>query len=159
MDEDQYRSTYKKLNPNRCIFEKAITNQRCDCEFKRKFVLANRECVACQSKPALDQCTKVLDSIRNNARFSLKVITVNGPMPHNKELKVQAGGMLALQALLTTSQKSVKQSHRQAINITTNIHQTINAALLEYQSVDNLPYGEIVRGIVTYETRPKRRKR
>jgi len=164
MDEDQYRSTYKELNPNRCIFEKAITNQRCDCELKRKFVLATRECVACRSEPALDQCTTVLNSIRNNARFSLKVITIDGPMPHNKELQVQAGGTLALQNLLSSSKTNDTAHHESSSDdtsnqITTNIHQTMNAALLKYQSIENLPYGEIVKGIVSYQARPKRRKK
>lgn len=159
MDEDQYRSTYKELNPNRCIFEKAITNQRCDCELKRKFVLATRECVACQSEPALEQCTQVLNSIRNNARFSLKVISIDGPMPHNKELQVQAGGTLALQNLLLESNKKDLAIDDTSNQMTTNIHQTMNAALLKYQSVENLPYGEIVKGIVSYQARPKRRKK
>ena len=158
MNEDEYRSTYKELNPNRCIFEKAITNQRCNCELKRKFVLASRECVACKPETALDQCTAVLDSLRNNARFSLKVVTIDGPMPHNKELQVQAGGMLALQSLV--SGKSSKQkAEEKTARIVTNIHQTMQQALLEYQSIQNLPYNEIVKGIVAYQARPKRRKK
>ena len=155
MDEDQYKSTYKELNPNRCIFEKAITNRRCDCELKRKFVLATRECVACESESALQQCTQVLDTIRNNARFSLKVVTVDGPMPHNKELQVQAGGMLVLQNLLSKDEFAPEnQTEQQAI--VTNIHQTMQAALLEYKAIENLPFGEIVKGVVSYQSRPKR---
>ncbi len=158
MDEDQYRSTYKELNPNRCIFEKAITNRRCDCELKRKFVLATRECVACESESALPQCTQVLNTIRNNARFSLKVVTVDGPMPHNKELQVQAGGMLVLQQLLSNNNDlPQKQTEQQAI--VTNIHQTMQDALLEYETIENLPFGEIVKGVVSYQSRPKRRKK
>ena len=151
MDEDQYRATYKKLNPNRCIFEKAITNQRCDCELKRKFVLANRECIACQSEDALKQCTQVLDAMRNNARFALKVVTIDGPMPHNKELQVQAGGMLAL-ALYATGKPSTS-------NVVLNIHQTIQQALQASGSIAELPFGEIVKDIVKYQSRPKRKKK
>jgi len=158
MNEDEYRSTYKELNPNRCIFEKAITNQRCDCELKRKFVLASRECVACESESALRQCTTVLDSMRNNARFTLKVVSVDGPMPHNKELQVQAGGMLALQTLLS-GQSAKHQIDGETPGIVTNIHQTMQQALLEYQSIENLPYSEIVKSIVSYQARPKRRKK
>jgi len=156
MDEDQYRTTYNKLNPNRCIFEKAITNRRCDCALKHRFVLATREGIACQSKQALTRCTAVLNSMRNNARFSLKVITINGPMPHNKELQVQAGGMLALQALLSDSE---------SINVNTelttvvNINKTMQKALSEYSSIEQLPYGEIVKSIVKYVSRPKRKKK
>ena len=154
MDEDQYRATYKKLNPNRCIFEKAITNQRSNCSLKRKFVLANRECVACQSKTALKQCTEVLNAIRHNARFSLKVITIEGPMPHNKELQVQAGGMLALQSLLDTT--SYKDHEPETVIY---IHQTVTNTLQHYASIEKLPFGEIVKDIVKYQSRPKRKKK
>lgn len=155
MDENQYRSVYKELNPNRCIFEKAITNQRCDCEVKRKFVLASRECVACESETALKTCTNALNAIRNNARFSLKVVTVSGPMPHNKELQVQAGGMLALQSLMT--QTSNEEINTEAKTVE-NIYRTLESALQHYGSLDSLPYNEIVKSIVKYQSRPKRSK-
>lgn len=158
MDEESFKRTYKELNPNRCIFEKAITNQRCDCELKRKFVLASRECVACESENALIQCTAVLNSIRNNARFTLKTTTIDGPMPHNKELQVQAGGMLALQSIVSERvSKQIKED--KTPKIVTNIHQTMQQALLEYQTIENLPYSEIVKSIVSYQSRPKRRKK
>lgn len=154
MDEDQYRAAYNEINPNRCIFEKAITNRRCDCDLKRRFILATREGIACQSKQALIRCTTVLDAMRNNARFSLKVVTINGPMPHNKELQVQAGGMLALQALVSDANDKTPK-----LTTVTNINQTMQTALEHYPSIDQLPYGEIVKGIVKYVSRPKRKKK
>ena len=156
MDENQYRSVYKELNPNRCIFEKAITNQRCDCEVKRRFVLANRECIACNSESALETCTSALNTIRNNARFSLKVVTVNGPMPHNKELQVQAGGMLALQSLMLNTSDNPLDNE---VKIVKNIYQTLKSALEHYGSLETLPYAEIVKSIVKYQSRPKRSKK
>ena len=152
MDEDIYRSTYNKLNPNRCIFEKAITNRRCDCQLKRKFVIATRECVACQSEIAMKRCTRVLDAMRNNARFSLKVVTINGPMPHNKEIQVQAGGMLALQNLITTMPDV-------ELKTAVNIHQTMETAMDKYGDIEHFPFGELVKGIVKYQARPKRKKK
>ena len=153
MDEESFKRTYKELNPNRCILEKAITNRRCDCQLKRKFVLATRECVACQSEAGLKRCTRVLDSIRNNARFSLKVITIDGPMPHNKELQVQAGGMLVLQALLSD------KPEQKIAETVLNVHQTMEMAMKQYGTLADFPFGEIVKGIVKYQSRPKRKKK
>lgn len=152
MDEKIYKDIYNELNPNRCIFEKAVTNQRCDCEQKRRFVIANRECIACESESALKTCTSVLDAMRNNSRFSLKVVTVNGPMPHNKELQVQAGGMLALQAL-TTEHASDDEK------MVGNVYQTMTKSLQQFGSLEALPYSEIVKGIVKYQSRPKRSRK
>ncbi|MEE9444521.1 MAG: hypothetical protein V3V19_02530 [Cocleimonas sp.] len=152
MDEKIYKDIYNELNPNRCIFEKAITNQRCGCELKRRFVIANRECIACESESALKACTNTLDAMRDNARFSLKVVTVNGPMPHNKELQVQAGGMLALQSLVLNDSSTTEK-------IVTNVNHTVELAIEKYGDLDSLPYGEIVKSIVKYQSRPKRSKK
>jgi hypothetical protein len=149
MDENQFRATYHRLNPNRCIFEKAITNRRCNCEKKRKFTLATREGVACNSKESLTQCTKFLNQLRNSSRFALKVVFVDGPFPHNKELRVQAGGTLALQKILYPDGSQPE--------VTTNIHQLIQQALLEYGSLENIPYGEMIKGVLTYKVRNRKR--
>ncbi len=153
MDESEYRATYDKLNPTRCIFEKAITNRRCDCQQKRRFLIATREGVACKSEDRMNRCILVLDSIRNNSRFSLKVVTINGPMPHNKELKVQAGGILALQKLLQDTSDDTQ--HKTVMNI----DKTLDEAFKQYKTLQDFPYGEIVKEIVNYVARPKRRKK
>lgn len=153
MDEDVFRSTYNEVNPNRCIFEKSITNQRCDCKLKRRFIIASREGIACASEDAMHRCTRILDAIRNNARFSLKVVTIDGPMPHNKELQVQAGGLLALQSLTTDNIEGEPQK------IVANINQTMEDALQKFGALDDFPYGEIVKSVVKYQSRPKRRKK
>ncbi len=164
MDESQYRETYKKLNPNRCIFEKAITNQRCNCDLKRKFIIATREGISCQSENAMMRCTQVLESMRNNARFTLKVVTINGPMPHNKELQVQAGGMLALQSLVNPELHTKLNTETNAEPSETqgtvdNIDHVMEKSLTKFGSLEQLPYGEIVKSIVKYQARPKRRKK
>lgn len=157
MDEDAFRSTYNEVNPNRCIFEKSITNQRCDCQLKRRFIIASREGIACASEDAMHRCTRVLDAIRNNARFSLKVVTVNGPMPHNKELQVQAGGLLALQAFTESDSNNEDETDIQKTVV--NVHLTMENAMQQFGSLENLPYGEIVKSVVKYQSRPKRRKK
>lgn len=154
MDEEQFRSTYNRLNPNRCIFEKSITNRRCDCQLKQSFRIATREGIACTSKIAMNRCTKVLNSIRCNARFSLKATTINGPMPHNKELQVQAGGMLALQTLTANNQELANEQ-----KTVVNIHQTMEKSIKEYGTIDQFPFGEIVKSIVKYQSRPKRNRK
>lgn len=152
MDEDQYRATYHKLNPTRCIFEKALTNRRCDCQQKRKFNLATRECIGCRSEESLQNCTAFLNKLRDNSRFVLKVVTIEGPLPHNKELRVQSGGTLALQKLLSEEDDD---QHK----MTNNIDQLIKQALIEYGSLDNIPYGELIKGVLAYKVRTRKRNK
>ncbi len=154
MDEDQYRKIYHELNPNRCVFEKSLNNRRCNCELKHRFLIATREGIACRSEQALADCSLLLETLRNKARFALKIITVDGPLPHNKELRVQAGGMLGLQKLVTT--QNTKKPPQIGVTVH-NIHQTVVAVLLKYDSIEKLPYSDIVKDIVTYPVRKKRR--
>lgn len=144
MDEDAYREIYNEINQTRCVFEKALNNRRCDCEKKHRFNLATREGVGCVSVGAQKYCSEFLNTMRQNARFSLRVITVEGPMPHNKELQVQAGGCIALQKLLLSDEL--------------NIYALVKQAREQYDSIENFPYSEIVREIVKYKSRPKRNR-
>jgi len=150
VNEDEFRTIYQEINQDRCVFEKALNNRRCDCSQKRRFLIATREGVGCYSKEALENCTHFLDTLRKNARFSLRVVTIDGPLPHNKELQVQAGGCLALQKILYPERENYKT--------TDNINKLVEKALLEYASIDKFPYGEIVKGIVNYKSRRKRKR-
>lgn len=151
MDENEYREVYKAFNRDRCVFEKAINNRRCDCELKERKLIATREAVGCQSASAAALCTEFLNTMRQKARFSLKVITVDGPMPHNKELQVQAGGCLQLQGLVLDGYDEATTA--------SNIHGIVTAALERYGSLEHFPYSEIVQGIVKYKSREKRKRR
>jgi len=48
MEESEYKSTYNALASVRCVFEKALTNNRAKCVLSRHFWLADREGYACK---------------------------------------------------------------------------------------------------------------
>ena len=145
MDEDQFRQTYKALNPNRCAFEKAINNQRCDCSEKRKFLLATREGVACEAAGGPALCEMVLNNMRQTARFALKSVLVDGPLPHNKELQVQAGGLIRLHQLINSSTDD-----------SVNIHALLQQTLQHYKQSDQFPYEALIQSIASYKARKRR---
>lgn len=150
MDEDQYRAVYREINANRCVFEKALNNRRCDCSRKHRFLLATREGVGCLSETSLAHCTAFLNTLREKSRFALRETFIDGPLPHNKELKVQAGGTLALQLHLFPARAGEKTAQ--------DIEELVNIALSKYGNIADFPYGELVKGVVHYEARPKRGK-
>jgi hypothetical protein len=150
MDEDQYRTVYREVNANRCVFEKALNNRRCDCSRHERFLLATREAVGCVSATSLANCAIFLETLREKSRFALRETLIDGPLPHNKELKVQAGGTLALQQHLFPEQIAAKT--------TQDIYALVNIALSKYGNIADFPYGELVKGVVHYESRPKRGK-
>lgn len=149
MDEDQFRAIYHDINTQRCVFEKALNNRRCDCSRKERFLLATREGVGCRSATSLANCTAFLNTLREKSRFALRETFIDGPLPHNKELKVQAGGTLALQLHLYPARAGEKSVQ--------DIYELVNVALSHYGTIAGFPYGELVKGVVHYESRPRRR--
>ena len=148
MDEDQFRETYKALNPQRCVFEKAINSRRCDCRYKCTFLLASREGVKCEAPQGAELCSELLDNMRQTSRFSLKLLTVDGPLPHNRELQVQAGGITQLKVLIDSDASAEM-----------DIYTVVNNALTVWGDFDKIPYHQLVAGIASYQPRARNKKR
>lgn len=149
MDEEQYRATYHVVNERRCVFEKALNSRVCACECAQRFNLADREGVACRALAAQAQCQSLLDKFRETARFALHLKQVTGPLPHASEIKVQNGGLLGLQTVLTSI----------ASTPVANVHGLVSEAIKKYGDLDGLPYGRIVQSMVHFEMRRRRPNR
>ena len=151
MEEDQYRDTYRQINPLKCVFEKAINSRRCQCNAAHRFCLADREGVSCTDKDTHRHCLALLDAVRNNALFAMRLTRVDGPLPHNKEMRVQIGGLLGLQKLLHIKPKA---------NIeVADIKPLITRVLAQYGDIAQLPFDQIVQQIVHYEGRSRRQRK
>jgi len=150
MEEDEYRATYRTINEQRCVFEKALNARRATCSCMHRFHLADREGVSCRSKAALARCTEFLDRLRGNARFALGLSHVGGPLPHNKEIRVQAGGLLALQASLGLGPADAE--------VADDIFALLNAAERRYGSLAEIPYSDLMPGIAAFRGRTRRRR-
>jgi hypothetical protein len=149
MEEDEYRSTYHEINERRCIFEKSINSRRSTCEHGRRFNLADREGVACSSEAGNHRCQVFLDMMRKNASFALQQLHIDGPLPHAKEIKVQTGGLLGLQGILHSEKSDAERVE--------NIAGILREAMDRYGDFEQLPYAELVKTIVRFEGRNKRR--
>jgi len=167
MNEDNYRQIYQDVNHQRCVFEKIILLRFARCEYKKKLLLAEREAASCGLKNAQVNCQLLLNTVRHNARFALQITKANEPLPHSKELKVQAGGLFALQQLLEEkstldidelfdSKKRYDENYGPAIS---NIHQTVSAAIKKFGRVKEFPYTEMVKTILRFNLPSRRKKR
>ncbi len=151
MDEDQYRNTYKDIVTRQCVYEKAINSRQTSCQQANKIRLADREAVACLSQDACDQCTDFLQTLRSKSLFALKLQNHSGPLPHAKEIKVQMGSIIGL-----ALDNGIQTDKTAKIE---NIHKLLSMSLANYTTLDNLPYEELMRSIVNFEGRPKRKSR
>jgi len=149
MEENEYRSAYKTLNPHKCVFEKAINSRRCQCDASERFNLADREGVACADAALMKRCTEYLNLTREKARFSLQLTQVDGPLPHAKEIRVQIASITALHQIL------LPELHEEL----PNIRKVIDTAINSYNSIENLPYTELTKAITQFKSRKKRQKK
>lgn len=149
MEENEYRSAYKSLNPHKCVFEKAINSRRCRCGASERFNLADREGVACADALLLSRCEQYLQTMRENARFSLQLTQIDGPLPHAKEIRVQLASIIELNRI----------QHPEVSTELPNIRQTIVSAVEEYGSIENFPYSELTKAISQFQSRKKRQKK
>jgi len=151
MDEDSYRQTYQRINSAPCVFEKGILSLKLRCAYQHKFHLADRHCVGCTDTVMQINCKAFLDHLRKQTRFIFK-INIGGPLPHNKEIKVQNGGMLGIQKLLLN--KSADDANQPLPDIAELILKSIEC----YGSIEAVPYHFIMPSVTNYKTRPKRQK-
>jgi len=151
MEEQEYKATYQEVNPFPCPFGKAILSSRCGCQHFQRVNIAEREAAACRVPEAHTTCTFLLDKLYQNAQFALKLPKLDAPLPHAKAMKVQCGGLLGLKKVLhfSTPEDETKQ--------VTNIYAIVTQALKEFESIEQLPYQEIIRDVVHYVAREKRR--
>jgi len=147
MEESEYKTTYHAVNERRCVFEKTINSRRSTCSKSLRFHLADREGVTCRSAAGNALCTELLELMRSNARFALHVTHADSPLPHAREIRVQTGGLLGLQALI--------HPERQNENNVDDIIALIDIALERYSGLEALPFDIIVQGIVKFEGRSK----
>ncbi|VAW60757.1 hypothetical protein MNBD_GAMMA09-1512 [hydrothermal vent metagenome] len=148
MDERSYRATYQRINAAPCAFEKAILSLKCKCRYQHLFCLADRHGVACTDAVMQKNCGIFLEHLRNQTRFVFK-INIDGPLPHNKEIKVQNGGMLGLQQLLGATSDSYVE----------DISGLMEKSLESYGGIENIPFNRVMPAVTAYKTREKRKRR
>ncbi len=151
MEEDEYRATYKTVNNRRCVLEKALNTRKVTCSHAERFCLADREGVGCKTDAAQQRCQAMLTRMRDGARFALQMTHIGGPLPHNKEIKVQAGGLLGLQAQLYPERADSDE--------VSDVFALLNAADARFGGIAELPYQDMVQHIARYKSRTRRGER
>ena len=144
MEEDEFRKTYEDVRELPCAFEKALLNRQCDCSKVQRFNLGEREGVTCGAWTAQQNCAMLLGLLRENARFALRATALPGPLPHARELKVQAGGLRGLQALVGSTDGSPAIA---------DVHALVLALQSRYGTLERIPFEGVVRAIAAFETR------
>lgn len=148
MDEQQYKSTYNRINPQRCVFEKAVNSRVCNCSKAQRFNLADREGVACASANGLQRCSQLILLLRKNARFALQRLDIGQTLAHTQEIKIQNGGLLGLQSQVESS----------AAETVADIDTLIAMAEDRFAGLEKFPYSQLMRVVASYQVRNRRNR-
>ncbi|MDQ7016193.1 MAG: hypothetical protein Q9N68_07450 [Gammaproteobacteria bacterium] len=150
MDEPEFKKAYHALSYRPCPFEKTQLARHSQCRHAQQFRIADRSGLSCQSATAQPRCQQLLNLLRHNARFTLQLSQIEGPLPHSKEIKVQTGGLRGLRNVLQGEKSE---------GIIEDIFTLLEQAITQFQELDNLPYEQFLTEINAVETRWRRRKR
>ena len=145
MDENEYKSLRNQLITEPCAFEKSILALKTRCSKSTKSNLAEREVVMCASAQYAKRCNSWLVLLRQKTRFSLHISEKVTLLPHSKEMKVQAGGILGLCKMFEVEQD--------APHLQPNVFDTLEICYGLVAIVGSLPFTEIVREVVHFRPR------
>lgn len=144
IDEVVFMEKLGSINPKPCVFGKVILARLGACSLVIKHYAAEREMVSCRSDPHHEQCAQLLDSMRQNSAFALKLTHITPPLPHGPEMRVQCGGLQGLQREVDGGEQI------------SDIALLVKASMNMFGSLDALPYSRLVQSIVACEPRKKR---
>ena len=144
-NEDAYKRARRAYIEFSCPFERALLSRCVNCQRSRKLNLAEREAIACGDPEVREHCIAFYHALHDNAQFALK-INPDAPWPFGKEIRAQCGGVRGLAVALD----GAGDEH-------TDTAETVLQALKELGSCEQFPYSQIMRAVVHYEPR-KRRK-
>ena len=143
MDENEYRQTYQQVNTQPCVFERAVLRRCGNCHHALRLNLAEREAVACQSDTARPMCQQFLDIMHQKSFFAVKTDQAAAPLPFGKEIKIQCGALLGLQAEL-------------GLDTPIEIHDALMQAVASNGTLAKLPFENIMRHVTAFKTRRRR---
>ncbi len=144
-NEEAYRQAREAAITLPCPFERALLSRCAVCHKSRNLLLAEREAISCTDSAANAACKAFHTALHENARFALHMAP-HQPWPFGKEIRAQCGGALGLR-------QALERPETEAADIAALLHQ----ALARYGDIDRLPYSLIMRAVVHYEPRPRRR--
>ena len=92
-----------------------------------------------------------MDTLKNHARFALKLTGTTGVLPHGKAIRIQVGGLRGLRQVLDPEQD-------QASSIG-DVSGLISRAIERYESLEKLPFSTIMQQVAAYKGRKRIRER
>jgi hypothetical protein len=125
-----------------CVFSKALLARSAVCERAERRSVGERELIECNSPVAHTNCDTLAALLHERARFALRLPSPGHPVVHAQALRLQCGGLLAVQQALGAAQADV--------------HRMVGVAHQRWGSLTELPWAAIVLSIKQWQARRPR---
>jgi hypothetical protein len=126
-----------------CVFAKALLSRSSACELAARRHLGERELIECSSPVARLNCGTLAALLHERARFALRLPAPGHPLMHAQALRLHCGGLQGLRRALDAER--------------TDVHSMVVLAQERHGSLTALPWDEIVREIIGWLPRVRRR--
>ena len=131
---------------NICPFGSTLVTETCECVHAEQVVRRGGAEIICQDDAAYSRCSNLFQHLKQVALPAFGVEDDLTTMPHSVLQKLQFGGLLGLQTLLTD----------QAADKVANVASLVDAVEAKFGRIDNLPVGELVHYITEYKLKRRR---
>ena len=140
---DTSARTVASTGERSCVFAKALLAHQATCELAQFRAVGERMLVECGSSHARSHCAQFLALLRDNARFALHLQDDSKPLTHMQALRLQCGGIKALQAHLASAD--------------TDAHRLVGYAQSRQDDLSALPWSALMPALAAWK--PPRRGR
>jgi len=124
-----------------CVFAKALLARSASCELAERHAMAERVVLHCVSPVSRMNCATLAALLHERARFALKLPPTSKPLMHAQALRLQCGGLLALQGVLGC--------------LDGDVHRLVMRAHQDHGSLAELPWTTLVAALAAWQ--PRRR--
>ncbi len=124
-----------------CVFAKALLARTAVCKRAERRAVAERVLVECSSPVARTNCGTLAALMHERARFALRLPPAGRPLIHMQALRLQCGGLVALQQVLGSESRDV--------------HRMVGAAQERHGSLTDLPWDTLVAALAAWQA-PRR---
>ena len=129
-----------------CPFGSTMVTETCHCVHADQVVRRGGAEIVCQDAAAYIRCTALFQHLKNVALPEFEVEDDLTTMPHSVLQKIQFGGLLGLQQLITG----------QATDTVADIASLLDALEKKVGKLDDLPYNELASSIKEYKLKRRR---
>jgi hypothetical protein len=128
-----------------CVFAKALLARSAGCERAQRHAVAEQVVLNCSSPVARTNCSTLAALLHERARFALKLPPASRPLMHVQALRLQCGGLQALQSALDSA--------------CSDVHQLVMLARERHGSLTDLPWSTLVAAMAAWQPRSRYRPR